>query len=298
MKYRECKIQIPKKIYDEFEEFVLQLPIEGYYEILFDPENPKSHKEGIISDNTRLSVYLKEDDLHTELKIFVFLKIHSLDDFFLESKIIETKDYEESYKEFYTPFEIGRYFIIPTWEKSKNANTPSSSIPLFLNPGMAFGTGHHETTKLMLNRMSSLNFTEKSILDIGTGSGILSIGAALLGAKFVTALDIDPNSIRAAEYNWNENAIPPNVRFELYEGGFDHKMAQEKKYDFLLTNITYSVISNNIDFISSIQTDHFLFSGVITEKRDLAIELFSKNLGGKLLYEDKLNDWVIIEWSK
>jgi len=298
MKYKECKISVPKKIYNEFEGFIAELPLEGYYEILFDPDSPKSPSEGIIPDNTKISIYLREDDLESELKLLVFLKLNVPDEFFLESNIIETKDYEESYKEFYTPFEIGKFFVIPTWEKSSFKNTTKDTIPLYLNPGMAFGTGHHETTRLMLERMSQIHLAGKTILDMGTGSGILSIGASLLGASKIIALDIDPNSIRAAEFNWNQNSVSPDVLFLLQEGGFDHEVVGNASYDILLANITYAVISNNIRFISSLRTNHFLFSGIITEKRDDSIKLFTENIGGKMIYEKNTNDWMIIEWSR
>ncbi len=274
------------------------LPFEFYYDILFDSSNPKNSSEGLIPDNTIVSIYLSESDNESEIKMLIFLKTHAADSFAMEIKVIETKDYEESYKEFYSPFEIGKFFIIPTWEKESFRVPDMDKISLFLNPGMAFGTGHHETTKLMLERMSEIDFAEKSVLDVGTGSGILSIGACLLGAVGITAIDIDPNSIRAAEFNFSQNRIPPNVSIRLFEGGFDHPEVSAKQYDIVITNITFAVISNNISEISKIRTSHFLFSGIITEKREDSLKLFSEKIGGQMKFEKIFNDWMAIEWQR
>jgi ribosomal protein L11 methyltransferase len=301
MKYIELKTNILKDFADEFIEFLDELQVEGYYEVLFDSSLPRPKDGSILRDDTNINIYLGEEDKEKELKILIFLKLKTNNNYFVESRVVETREFEEAYKEFYKPFKIGNKFcIIPIWEKeseeAKNIMS-SESINLFMNPGLAFGTGHHETTKLMLSRMSLLIKQGMSILDMGTGSGILSIGAGLLGAKKIIAIDIDPNAVRATEFNWKENDCK-ETEISILEGGFDSSEIFQFSYDLVLANITYAVISQNIKNITKIKTKRFLFSGIISEKKEESYNLFSSYLGGNLIYNESMDGWEIIEWAR
>lgn len=302
MKYIELKTLIPKDIADNFTEFLDEIKVEGYYEVLFDSTLPKPKDGTIIRDDTQINIYLGEEDKEKELKIFIFLKTKADSSFFIESRLVETREFEDAYKEFYKPFQIGISFcIIPVWEKdSAEAKQfiDKGLIPLFMNPGMAFGTGHHETTKLMLTRMPDvIQNPGMKVLDMGVGSGILSIGAGLLGASSIVSVDIDPNAIRAAEYNWSQNSKLSNVNFELLEGGFDTPKIFEREFDLMLANITYAVISQNIHLIKKIHVKKFLFSGIISERYEDSLKLFKDNLIGELLFRATLDGWEVIEWG-
>ncbi|MDX1959799.1 MAG: 50S ribosomal protein L11 methyltransferase [Leptospiraceae bacterium] len=301
MKYQEVKVNLPKEIAEEFTEFLDSLQVEGYYEILFDSTIPKKEEEGIIRDNTHIHIYLPENDINKEIQILIFLKTNCNENYFLESRVVETKEFALAYQEFYKPFTIGESFsIIPIWEKDseKAQEISKDKIPLYINPGMAFGTGHHETTKLMLTRMQNVVQSKDSVIDLGTGSGILSIGAALLGAEFILAIDIDPNAVKACEYNWSENNFPSTKTIKILEGGFDHEEIFQHEFQVLLANITFAVISQNISRIKKIKTNRFLFSGIITEKKEDSMELFTKELGGKLVSLEEFNGWLMIDWKR
>ncbi|HMV40943.1 MAG TPA: 50S ribosomal protein L11 methyltransferase [Leptospiraceae bacterium] len=303
MKYLELKVNLPKEVSEEFTAFLDSLSVEGYYEILFDSTLPRPASGEILRDDTNIHVYLGETDLEKEMKIYIYLKAVAGDKSFVESRIVETKEFEEAYKEFYKPFQVGENFwIVPTWEKetefTKNLVQRQNNIILFMNPGLAFGTGHHETTKLMIARIDKIVQEGMSVLDLGTGSGILSIAAAYKKAKEILAIDIDPNAVRATEFNWKENSFPDPVQFTVQEGGFDHPSIGNKHFDLLLGNITYAVISQNIEWIQKMNIKHFLFSGLIIERREDSIRLFQEKLGGRLVYEEQLNDWIILEWER
>ncbi|TGK30985.1 50S ribosomal protein L11 methyltransferase [Leptospira gomenensis] len=298
MRYREIILNIPKEIAEEFTDFLDEIGVAGYYEILFDREVPRAPDEEIISDDTKFRVYLAEEDRENETKLLIFLKATAGESFYWEARWIETKEYEEAYKEFYKPFTVGTYRVIPTWEKETAASTtPEGILPLLINPGLAFGTGHHETTRLVLGRMGYLSLNGKKIADVGTGSGILSVAAAKSGASKILAVDIDPNSVRSATFNRDENGIAPGQMI-VEEGGFDHEAVQNENWDLLIANITFAVLKANIQKIASIKTDHFLFSGVITERKEEFLELLKDRLGGEGIHFLEDTGWELIEWKR
>ncbi|RHX86251.1 50S ribosomal protein L11 methyltransferase [Leptospira stimsonii] len=298
MRYREIILTIPKEIADDFTNFLDEAGVAGYYEILFDREVPRAPDEEIISDDTKFRVYLAEEDKENETKILIFLKVNAGENFFLESRWIETKEYEEAYKEFYKPFVIGSYRVIPTWEKDiAVSTTPAGIIPLLINPGLAFGTGHHETTRLVLGRMGSLGLSGKRVLDVGTGSGILSVAAAKSGASAILAVDIDPNGVRSAIFNRDDNEISPEI-LVVEEGGFDFEPIQKEEWDLLIANITFAVLKANIQKIASVKTNHFLFSGVITERKEEFLKLLQEVVGGEGVFFQEDTGWELIEWKR
>lgn len=296
MKYKEIKISIPKDICENFTDFLDSINISNYYEVLYDSESRKSYQPQILQENTSLYIYLEETDLQNELKILIFLKSIVPDHYFSEQRIVEPKEFENSFKEHYKPFNIGTFWIIPIWEK-KSFLPPPNTKPIYLNPGMAFGTGQHETTKLMLRRIQDIVRKEWKVLDMGVGSGILSIASGLLGASEIVSIDIDPNAIKASNYNIQENFIDLTDKFLLKEGSFDHPILSNRHFDIVLANITFSVISKNIALIRQLNSSIFLFSGVLLEKKEDLISLLKDQLQGKVTFEDTFNEWIVLEWT-
>lgn len=300
MLYKELKIQINKDYEPELSNFLETLQLPGYYEILFDSSIPKI-EESILRENTNIRAYLNTDDPLSEIKILIYLKSVCPDSFLLESREIETREYEEAYKEFYKPFQVGNVWIIPIWEKNTKLVEEVLSrkeMPLYLNPGVAFGTGHHETTQMIVERLQSLEIYNKRILDLGTGSGILSLLAGLLGAKYIFSLDIDPNAVKAAHSNWKENIYPNDTVFEAEESGFDNPKVFDQEYDLTLANITFAVLSQNMSSLSKINCKHFIFSGVITEKKEDFLALLKEKMPGELIDTKSKNGWERIEWMR
>lgn len=300
MLYKEIKIQINKDFEPGLSDFLETLQLPGYYEILFDSSIPKV-EESILRENTNIRAYLNSDDPISEIKILIYLKAICPDSFVLESREIETREYEEAYKEFYKPFQVGNVWIIPIWEKESKLVEDILSrkeMPLYLNPGVAFGTGHHETTQMIVERLQSLEIKDKAILDLGTGSGIFSLLAGLLGAKSIFSLDIDPNAVKAALSNWKENIYPYPTIFEAEESGFDNPRVFHQKYDLTLANITFAVLSQNINHLARINCKHFIFSGVITEKKEEFLKLLSEKMPGELIDAKSKNGWERVEWMR
>lgn len=300
MQYREIKVTLPKERTDDLYAVLDELQVAGYYEILFDGEAERNDPEEIISDITSIRIYLHTDELQKELKILIFLKLKDPESVFWEIRDIETRDYEEAYKEFYKAFPIGkRLWVVPVWEKSEFKN--DGALPLFINPGVAFGTGHHETTKLILERLDELSgqgIVFPRVCDLGTGSGILSVGLGRLGSQKIFALDIDPNAVRAAWDNWQSNDFSKDISFQVKEAGLDEPGLFLSPFQLAIANITFAVLSQNIKWLEKIPSPRFIFSGIITEKKDAFLALLNERIPGELIAQKEWNEWWMIDWAR
>lgn len=155
---------------------------------------------------------------------------------------VEDADWENNWKQYYKPMEIGeRLLVIPQWEEAD----PGDRVPLYLDPGLTFGTGAHATTRLCLTALEGLVRGGERVLDLGCGSGILSVAALRLGAGSALAVDIDDKCRTAARENAGLNGIGPE-RLEILVGNLltDETVAAKigGGYDIVLANIVADVI--------------------------------------------------------
>ena len=165
---------------------------------------------------------------------------------------------------------------------------------IIINPEMSFGTGHHETTRLMAKDLFKHDLKNKTILDFGSGTAILSILAEKLGAKEVDAVEIDEN----ANKNANKNLATNNCKVIKIISG-DGKNIPSKKYDFLLVNINRNIILKEFTNILNAMKKNsiVLFSGFFESDVDY-IKSFSIKSGLKILYSDLENDWALLVMKK
>ncbi len=145
---------------------------------------------------------------------------------------IAEEDWLESWKAQFIPLRIGRFLVRPTWS---DAPVPADAVELVLDPGMAFGTGLHPTTQQCLEAVSTLHLEARSLLDVGTGSGILAIAAAKRGASPVVAVDTDPLAIDAARENAERNGVAIPV-------GLGSAADVPGRFEFVLANIVGPVL--------------------------------------------------------
>ena len=128
----------------------------------------------------------------------------------LDTANVRDEDWSETWKQFYKPFRAGRTLVVkPTWERWDAE--PGDRI-IEMDPGMAFGSGTHETTGMCLALLEEAVSGGEKVIDVGTGSGILAIGAALLGASEVLAIDIDPDAVKVARENIRHNGLEGKIR--------------------------------------------------------------------------------------
>jgi len=151
---------------------------------------------------------------------------------------VQDDDWALNYRNFFTSFQCGRFWIHPPWEDASSNPEPAVLLPLTIDPGMAFGTGYHPTTQLMLEILSESNIEGKRILDMGAGSAILSIAAAKLGAGHIDAVEIDPVAEENALLNIQLNGVTDRVRFIVA----DAPPPDAGSYDFVVMNIIADII--------------------------------------------------------
>lgn len=208
---------------------------------------------------------------------------------------LKEEDWENNWKKYFKPFNVGNKFLIkPTWETADNKDGRKI---IEIDPGMSFGTGTHETTSMCLELIESIDIKGKNVLDLGCGSGILSIGALLMDAEHLTCVDIDPNSIKVARENVENNGFSDN-KFDLFLGDIisDRELREKigfKKYDIILANIVADVLKAMSGIFADFLKDNALLavSGIIAERKDEVLDAI-KEKGFKLIKDYQKGDWV------
>ena len=201
----------------------------------------------------------------------------------LTLKYVEEADWANAWKAFYKPFRVGRRLIVPPpWESPELA---SDDIPLVIDPGMAFGTGSHPTTQLCLIALEDYVQLGQSVADIGTGSGILAIAAAKLGASPVAANDNDTLAVRIA----GENAAANNVSVAVTEA------LPLGTYHILVANILADVIIGLADeLISRLKPDGLLIASGIIDTREADVQNAMQALSLFHVETRRQGEWVAL----
>ena len=200
---------------------------------------------------------------------------------------VAEEDWANGWKAYYHAMELGsRLAICPSWESIE-----TDRAVLKLDPGMAFGTGTHETTSLCLEVLDECVMGGERMLDIGTGSGILAIGALLLGAKSALGVDIDEMCVRTAMENAELNGVQD--RFTAVAGNLSEKA--EGKYDVICANIVANAIISLSPAVRPLLAEGGLFiaSGIIDEREDEVAEKLGE-AGLEVFEIRRKNGWVAI----
>lgn len=200
----------------------------------------------------RISVYARTERQVVELKKKLLL--FSLKNVKVISKTLKRQEWQEAWKENIKPFVLTKKFaVIPTWVKDQRV--PRGRSPIYLNTTLAFGTGLHETTRFVAQLIERCEGKFKSFLDVGTGTGILSIIARRCGAEQVDALDICADSIRLAKQN-----LAVNTCCFDYVAAIDFKrLKSRKKYDFVAANlVTHDLIAMRSKIVSKVKAGGYL----------------------------------------
>lgn len=205
--------------------------------------------------------------------------------------LIEEKDDEDwanNWKKYYKPLEIGeKLAIVPEWEAYDN----NKRIVIKINPGMAFGTGTHESTYMCLELLERYVKRDDEIFDIGCGSGILAIAALKLGAKRALAVDIDDKCIDASHENASLNNIEDKM--DIKKGNLLDVV--KGRANLIVSNIIAEIIVDEIKNLKNHMDKGgiFITSGIIKERRQMVIDALEEN-GFEIIDELEKNNWVAI----
>ncbi len=205
---------------------------------------------------------------------------------------VDDADWENNWKQFYKPMEIGdRLIVVPEWESAKT----NGRIPLILNPGLTFGTGSHATTRLCLQALEKHVTAGHRVLDLGCGSGILSIAALLLGADHAFACDIDEKCVDVAYENAALNGIGKDkypVRWGDVLSDKQLRKEMDDQYDIIVANIVSDVIIGLAPQVRPFLKEggYFLTSGIIdTRAAEVAQKL--RDAGWEIVEERQSEGW-------
>ncbi|MDR1733330.1 MAG: 50S ribosomal protein L11 methyltransferase [Oscillospiraceae bacterium] len=202
-------------------------------------------------------------------------------------------DWENNWKQYFHALPVGQRLLIqPTWEPLRN---PENRLPILMEPGLAFGSGSHATTRLCLEALEAAMLAGSRaprVLDIGCGSGILGIAAALLGAGEVTAIDIDPLAIHSTIENCKRNRIPPE-KLQPLCGNLTEKAAGQ--YSIILSNIVADAICSLTETVGELLAPGgvWICSGIIdTREPDVLTALESRSFRVQQRLEE--GGWVCL----
>ncbi|MCI8375436.1 MAG: 50S ribosomal protein L11 methyltransferase [Lachnospiraceae bacterium] len=219
----------------------------------------------------------------------------------IEASETEDKDWINNWKEYFHQFYVDDILIKPSWEETKPED--QDKLLIQIDPGTAFGTGMHETTQLCIRQIRKHLTKETELLDVGTGSGILSIISLKLGAKHARGTDLDPCAAEAVRENLKANGIDPSS-FELYLGNLiDDPSVQEwaglERYDMIVANILAEVLVplTPVVFRHLKPGGIYITSGIIDDKEDLVVKTV-KDCGFELLEVTRQGEWVSVTARK
>ena len=210
------------------------------------------------------------------------------------SDTVNEQDWANQWKQYFKPLSVGdRLLICPAWEKAEN---PDGRLVLSIDPGMAFGTGGHDTTRMVLEAMQPHLTADSTVLDVGCGSGILSIAALLLGAKTATGVDIDALAVKTAVENGRINGFTA-PQYTILQGDLVDKISGE--YDVVLANIVADAIKLLSPAIPAFLKTGGLYvvSGIIDQRGD-EVTACLQDCGFTVVERREHGGWVCIVCRK
>lgn len=206
---------------------------------------------------------------------------------------VSEQDWANEWKQYFHVTHVGKSLVIkPSWEE----HAPKEGEHVIeIDPGMAFGTGTHHTTNMMMERLEKVITPDSTVFDVGTGSGILAIAAAMLGAKSVKAVDIDGVAVRVAKENVADNGLSEQI--EVHEGDLLH--GTEGKADVIIANIIADIVIMLLQDIPQKLNDNgvLLASGII-EERMSDVEAAAQAQGLYVDAVDHRGGWVVMQMKK
>lgn len=285
MKWTEVKVETASEAVEAVSNIMMEAGASGVaIEDSLDVDNFESDRYGEILDKDQFThikdgalvmAYFPETTFLPEILPFIKEEIARLPEFGLMigkneitvSEVAEN-DWATAWKKYYHPVRVTRYLtIVPSWEKYEAVNKDESIITL--DPGMAFGTGTHPTTRLTLQAMETVLRGGETLLDVGTGSGVLSIAGKYLGAEAVHAFDLDEVAVTAAKENMAMNPVAADVQVSANNLLMNVAIQADVIVANILADIIVLMIKDAYRLLKEKGT--FIVSGIIHEKKDMVL---------------------------
>ena len=298
MNWTEITIEIPQQYSDEAAAIAnMTVPYGIYiedYSMLEEDALEIAHidlidEELVNKDRTKaiIHIYISECDNALEALSFLKERLSAAQiPFRLGDKNVEDTDWNENWKKYFKAFPVGsRLAVCPSWEEYDNKD---NRTVISIDPGAAFGTGTHATTSLCMEILEREVNGEKTVLDIGTGSGILAISSMLLGAKSAVGVDIDAQSVKTAKENAVINRVSDKTEFLV--GDLADKISD--KYDIVCANIVADVVIRLFDNVAQfIKKDGILIVSGIIDIRAEDVEKAAVEHGFKITENLVREEW-------
>lgn len=311
MKWIEVKVVTTPEASEAVAGMMYDMDIGGLYiedpgDVLQNPKNPtdwdyvEDELRNVDPNQVIIRAYLPESINYQEKIVLLKEKLKNAAKYFnigdgeIRLSEVYEKDWANNWKKYYKPVKVGQKIVIkPSWEKYKAES--GSDIVIEIDPGMAFGTGTHETTKMCIQLLEKYVKMEGSALDIGCGSGILGIAAIKLGINNCISVDIDPNAVRVT----SENAEINNVidKMDIREGNLLDVVTGQ--YEVIVANIIADAIIELSSVVGNYLKEQgvFIASGIIKDRYD---EVKTQLLHNGFTVKDELfmGEWVAVAVSE
>jgi ribosomal protein L11 methyltransferase len=265
-------------------------PMQPFADILVARLNEINYETFLLEENI-LKCYIQTSILQKNESIDIILSLSDQTKINYFFNKIDKKNWNAKWEESFSPVKINSNCIIRADFHKENKDIDHEIV---ITPKMSFGTGHHETTFLMSNEIFNIKLTNLSILDMGSGTGVLSIISSKLGAKEVMAIDID----EWAYENSIENSILNNTNnINFFKG--DVSLIRNKNFDCILANINRNIILRDLVtyYKSLIKGGKLLISGFLVEDFDIVNKKINE-IGFKLINKKNKNKWLMLHLEK
>jgi ribosomal protein L11 methyltransferase len=208
----------------------------------------------------------------------------------VESVDLPDEDWAAKSQASLTAVRAGRFIIAPPWDMP--ADDVDATV-IVIEPSMGFGTGHHATTRMCLRLLSEIDVTDETVLDLGTGSGVLTMAAALMGARSVVGIDIDQDAIDSAETSARMNTLPDTIAFQV----LDFRNEPPKPADLVLANLTGGMLTSSATAIAALVRPggQLILSGFDHTEVDRVVAAFAGFSERQRLTED---NWIALLLSR
>ncbi len=280
------------ELFRRYSEGAVAVQLEGDWDPDNDPNEPGPPTRVTVTAYLQMDSTLQSRRAMIDIGLRLISLLQPLSS--VEERVVKEEEWETAWKAHFTTLRIGKHIVLkPTWQ---DAVAQPGDVVVELDPGMAFGTGHHPTTRMCLEEMERLARPGMNVLDVGIGSGILSIAAAKLGVAQVIGVDVEEAAIKATGENVARNGVAGRV--VAYHGSLPYAAVRPASIDLVLANITARTIALLAQEIAAAMKPGALLiaTGIITEREQEAKEALERCL--TLVQRRQDGDWVLYVASK